>query len=37
MDRFGVRRDGDNIVADVDRFYKQDENAAEWAAAFLAL
>jgi len=37
MDRFGVRRDGDNIVADVDKFYKQDENAAEWAAAFLAL
>ena len=37
MDRFGVRRDGNNIVADVDKFYKQDENAAEWAAAFLQL
>jgi len=37
MDRFGVRRDGNNIVADVDKFYKQDENAAEWAAAFLSL
>jgi len=26
-----------NIVADVDKFYRQDENAAEWAAAFLQL
>jgi nitrite reductase/ring-hydroxylating ferredoxin subunit len=37
MDRFGVRRDGDNIVADVDKYYRQDENAAEWSAAFLTL
>jgi len=37
MDRFGVRRDGDNIVVDVDRYYRQDENTAEWAAALLSL
>ena len=37
MDRFGVRRDGDNIVVDVDKYYRQDENAADWAAAFLTL
>lgn len=37
MDRFGVRRDGDNIVVNVDKYYRQDENAAEWSAAFLAL
>jgi nitrite reductase/ring-hydroxylating ferredoxin subunit len=37
MDRFGVRRDGDSMVVDVDKYYRQDENAAEWAAAFLTL
>ena len=37
MDRFGVRREGDNIVVDVDKYYRQDENAADWAAAFLTL
>jgi Rieske Fe-S protein len=37
MDRFGVRKDGDNIVVDVDKYYRQDENAAEWTAAFLTL
>jgi len=37
MDRFGVRRDGDTIVVNVDKYFRQDENAAEWSAAFLAL
>lgn len=37
MDRFGLRRDGDTMVVDVDKYYRQDENAAEWAAAFLTL
>jgi nitrite reductase/ring-hydroxylating ferredoxin subunit len=35
MDRFGVRKDGGNIVADLDKFYRQDEHAAEWGAAFI--
>ena len=37
MDRLAVRRDGDAIVVDVDRMFKQDENPAEWAAAFVAV
>ncbi len=37
MDRFGIRRDGDNIVIDVAKYYQQDKNKAEWEAAFLAL
>jgi nitrite reductase/ring-hydroxylating ferredoxin subunit len=37
MDRLGVRRDGDTIVVDLDKFYRQDKNPTEWAAAFIAL
>lgn len=37
MDRFGIRRDGGNVVVNVDKFFRSDENAAEWAAAVVAL
>jgi len=37
MDRFGVRRDGGNLVADVGKYYRQDNNQAEWESAFVAL
>jgi len=37
MDCFGIRRDGANVVVDVDKFYRQDQNPAEWESAFLAL
>jgi nitrite reductase/ring-hydroxylating ferredoxin subunit len=37
MDRFGIRRDGANVAVDVDKFYRQDKNPAEWESAFLAL
>jgi Rieske Fe-S protein len=37
LDRFAVRRDGDNVVANLDRLYQQDEDAAQWTAAFLTL
>jgi nitrite reductase/ring-hydroxylating ferredoxin subunit len=37
MDRLAVRRDGDMLVVDVDRMFKQDENPAEWASAFVAV
>jgi Rieske Fe-S protein len=37
MDRFGIRRDGANVVVDVDKFYRQDKNPVEWESAFLAL
>lgn len=37
MDRLAVRRDGDTIVVDVDKLYRSDQNAADWAAAVVAL
>jgi nitrite reductase/ring-hydroxylating ferredoxin subunit len=37
MDRLGIRRDGANVVVDVDKFYRQDKNPTEWESAFLAL
>lgn len=33
MDRFAVRLDGEKVVVDVDTLFKQDEDAAAWAAA----
>ncbi|HKW45856.1 MAG TPA: Rieske (2Fe-2S) protein [Gemmatimonadaceae bacterium] len=35
MDRFAVRRDGDNVVVDLDKLYRQDNDAVEWKAAFI--
>lgn len=37
MDRFGVRRDGDNVVADLNKYYRQDQDLADWNTAFIAL
>ena len=37
MDRFALRRDGGNLIVDVSKFFKQDANPAEWAAAVVAL
>ncbi len=37
MDRFGLRREGDKIIVDVEQFIRQDQNAAGWNAAFVAL
>jgi hypothetical protein len=37
MDRLAVRRDGDTIVVNVDKLYRSDQNAADWAAAVVAL
>lgn len=37
MDRFAVRRDGDTLLVDLDRLYREDHHAAEWAAAFVSL
>ena len=37
LDRFAVRRDGGNVVVNLDRMYKQDDDAADWAAAFITL
>lgn len=35
LDRFAVRKDGGNVVANLDKMYKQDENQADWTAAFV--
>lgn len=35
MDRLPIRREGDQLVVDVDTVYQQDDNANEWAAAFV--
>jgi Rieske Fe-S protein len=37
MDRFAVRRDGANLIVDLDRLYQQDDNPAEWGAAVVTL
>lgn len=37
MDRLAVRRDGAELVVDVDKLYQQDLNAPEWNAAFVAI
>jgi nitrite reductase/ring-hydroxylating ferredoxin subunit len=37
MDRLAIRRDGDAVLVELDTMYKQDENAAAWAAAFVTL
>lgn len=37
MDRFAVTRDGANIVADLDRLFQQDKDAADWSAAFITV
>jgi hypothetical protein len=35
MDRFAVQRDGTNILVDLDRLYRQDQDAANWDTAFI--
>ena len=35
MDRLAVRRAGAELIVDIDRLYQADENAKEWAAAFV--
>ncbi|HEY7234516.1 MAG TPA: Rieske (2Fe-2S) protein [Gemmatimonadaceae bacterium] len=35
MDRFAVRRDGDNVVVDLDKLYQQDKDPANWKAALI--
>jgi cytochrome b6-f complex iron-sulfur subunit len=37
MDRLAVRRDGGELVVDVDTLYQQDLNTAQWNAAFVAV
>jgi nitrite reductase/ring-hydroxylating ferredoxin subunit len=37
LDRFAVRRDGNNVVANLDNLYQEDDNEADWKKAFLTL
>ncbi|MDQ6635902.1 MAG: Rieske (2Fe-2S) protein [Gemmatimonadota bacterium] len=37
MDRLAVRRDGGELVVDVDTLYQEDLNTAQWKAAFIAV
>jgi Rieske Fe-S protein len=37
MDRFGLRRDGANVVVNLTQFYRQDRELAQWEAAVVAV
>ena len=37
LDRFAVRKDGNNVSADLDKLYQQDDDEAEWKKAFITL
>ena len=37
MDRLGIRRDGANVIVNVDQFYRQDRDQAAWDAAFVTV
>lgn len=35
LDRFALRRDGANVMVNLDALYREDKEAAQWAAAFI--
>jgi Rieske Fe-S protein len=37
LDRFEVRRDGDNLIVNLDAMYREDKHPAQWASAFVML
>ena len=37
LDRFAVRQDGNSVVANLDKLFQQDEDEAQWKAAFITL
>ncbi|MDB4910112.1 MAG: Rieske [2Fe-2S] iron-sulfur protein [Gemmatimonadetes bacterium] len=37
MDRLSIQREGNDLVVDVDKMFKQDASAAEWGAAVVSL
>jgi len=37
MDRLPIRRDGEQVLVDVDRMIRQDKSPAEWEGAFVGL
>ena len=37
LDRFAVRKDGGNVVADLDKLYQEDEDEAQWKTAVITV
>ena len=37
MDRFAIQREGANVMVDVDQMFEEDENEAQWKAAFVKI
>jgi Rieske Fe-S protein len=37
LDRFAVRKDGNNIVANLDKMFQEDDNESDWKTAFITL
>ena len=37
LDRLAVRKDGNNIVVNLDKAYQEDDNEAQWKAAFITV
>jgi nitrite reductase/ring-hydroxylating ferredoxin subunit len=35
MDRFAIQRSGANVIVDADQMFEEDENEAQWKAAFV--
>jgi len=35
LDRFAVRKDGNNIVANLDKLFQEDDNESDWKVAFI--
>jgi Rieske Fe-S protein len=35
LDRFAVRKDGNNIVVNLDKLFQEDDNEADWKTAFV--
>lgn len=37
LDRFALRKDGANVVANLDKLYQEDEDEAQWKTAFITV
>jgi len=37
LDRFAVRKEGNTVIADLDKLFEEDKSRAEWAAAFISV
>lgn len=37
LDRFAVRRDGEQLLVDFDALYREDKESAQWASAFITV